>query len=91
MGSFTLKSPEQQAKQYIEEQKRCGITGNYPKRYNFTLSQQQWIAPGYTCDNKIKGVFDCGLRTQTLIKDVWLKQEDLEMDEDMKGVVYGQG
>ena len=31
----------------------------------------------------------CGLRTQTLIKDVWLKHEDLEMNEDGKGVVYG--
>jgi hypothetical protein len=31
----------------------------------------------------------CGLRTQTLVKDVWLKHEDLEMHEDGKGVVYG--
>ena len=31
----------------------------------------------------------CGMRTQTLIKDVWLKYEDLEMNEDGKGVVYG--
>ena len=26
--------------------------------------------------------------TQTLIKDVWLKYEDLEINEDEKGVVY---
>jgi hypothetical protein len=29
-----------------------------------------------------------GLRMQTLVRDVWLKQEDLEMNEDGKGVVY---
>jgi hypothetical protein len=61
MSWFTLKSPEGQAKQYIEEQKKYGVTGSFKKRYNFTLNQQQWIAPGYSSRNTIKGVFDCGL------------------------------
>jgi len=74
---------EKKAKEAIEKQRNYGVTGNYKKRFQFTLEQEQWIAPGYGYNNKIKGVLDCGLfRTNSVTNtQTWsIEMRDLEFD-----------
>lgn len=81
--SLFVKSPEQQARQHIEEQKNDGITGSYKKRYRFTLEQAHLIAPGYNYRNIVKGALDCGLihtHPTTLTQKWSIELRDLEFD-----------
>ena len=83
MSWFTVITPEQRTREAIEMQKNYGITGDYKKRYLFKYEQKQWIAPGYSYNNIVKGAIDCGLvhihpvlHTQT-----WsIEMRDLEFD-----------
>ena len=77
------KTPEQKARQHMEEQKNYGITGSYQKRYLFTLEQAHAITPGYTYRNMIKGAFDCGLERinpATSVQKWSIEMRDLEFD-----------
>ena len=82
-GLLTEKYPEEDFRRMMRQ-----VTGIF----NLEVPLRVDFSEFYRLEKPYEGfrqIVSCGLHTQTLIKDVWFKYEDLEMIEDGKGVVYG--
>ena len=74
-------SDEKKQAAEIARQKNEGVTGRYQRRYNFTLKQQHWIAPGILTKHQITGQFDCGLVNISGGVQTWsIEQRNLQFD-----------
>ena len=82
-GLLTEKYPEEAFRRMMRK-----ITGIFNLEVPMNVDFSEFYRLAQPLNNGFRQMLCCGMQTQTLIKDVWFKYEDLEMNEDGKGVVY---